>query len=131
MKRKNTLRGSLLLLFSLSGMVILQIQCRHDGLDVAQLDKVCYDKDIARIFSSCNAVGCHSQQGGEGGYVFTDYNSVMKAITPFNAQKSIAYQAITGKAFKQLMPPAGALSQEDRILLRIWIDQGAVHTTCN
>jgi hypothetical protein len=54
----------------------------------------------------------------------------MKGITPFNAQKSKVYQAITGKAFVQLMPPSGALTENERILIRVWIDQGAVKSTC-
>ena len=130
MKGKKTLRISLILLLTTSVLGLVQIRCRHDELNVADLDKVCYDRDIAPIFQSCSApTGCH-QQGGENTYVFTDYNSVMKTITPFNAQKSIAYKAITGKGFVQLMPPAGALSQKNRILIRVWINQGAEHTTC-
>jgi len=131
MKGKNKLRGSLLLLFSLSGLVLVLIQCRHDGLNVANLDPVCYQRDIEPIFqNSCGTTGCHDSQRGESGYTFTNYSSIMKAITPFNANKSKAYQAITGKAFVQLMPPSGALTQNERILIRVWIDQGAVQTTC-
>jgi hypothetical protein len=112
-------------------LVLVLVQCRHDGLNVSLLDKVCYQKDVAPIFqNSCGITGCHNRQGGDGGYVFTDYNSVMKAITPFNSNKSKAYQAITGKGFAQLMPPAGALSEKERILIRVWIDQGAEQTTC-
>jgi len=59
-----------------------------------------------------------------------DYTSILKAVTPYNAEKSVAYQAITGKGFKQLMPPGIPLSENDRILIRVWIDQGAVNTTC-
>lgn len=128
MKRRKTLRISILLLIATVGLVFVQIRCRHDGIDVTTLDKVCYERDIAPIFlRSCATTGCHDQQTSEGGYSFTDYNSVMKAITPFDAQKSTAYKAITGKGFMQLMPPAGALSQNERILIRVWIDQGAVN----
>lgn len=131
MKGKHTLRNSLLIFFTLSGLGLVQIQCRHDGIDVSTLDKVCYQKDIEPIFqNSCGTTGCHDSQRGESGYTFTDYTSIMKAITPFNANKSKAYQAITGKAFVQLMPPSGALTENERILIRVWIDQGAVQTTC-
>ena len=112
-------------------MSFVQVQCRHDGLNVSTLDKVCYERDIAPIFyNSCGVSGCHNQGHGQGGYSFTDYTSIMKAITPFNAQKSKAYQAITGKAFMQLMPPGAALTENERILIRVWIDQGAVNSTC-
>jgi len=131
MKGKKTIRISLMLLLAASVLVVVQTRCRHDGLNVATLDKVCYERDIAPIFlNSCGITGCHSQGRGKAGYVFTDYTDVMKAITPFNAQKSKAYQAITGKAFVQLMPPSGALTENERILIRVWIDQGAVNTTC-
>ncbi len=131
MNRKKVYGFSLILMVTASVLAVVQIQCRHDGINVDDIDKVCYEKDIAPIFQSCSAAsGCHNQQSSEGGYVFTDYNSVMKAITPFNAQKSAAYKAITGKGFVQLMPPAGALSQKERILIRVWIDQGAENSLC-
>jgi len=130
MKGKKTLRISLMLVFAASVLVLVQTQCRHDDLNASTLDKVCYQTQIGPIFlRSCGTTGCHDSRG-KGGYSFTDYNSVIKAITPFNAQKSKAYQAITGKAFVQLMPPSGALSENERILIRVWIDQGAVNTTC-
>jgi uncharacterized membrane protein len=131
MEGKHSLRNSLLIFFTLSGLGLVQIQCRHDGIVVSTLDKVCYQKDIEPIFqNSCGTTGCHDSQRGRGGYSFSDYTSIMKAITPFNANKSKAYQAITGKAFVQLMPPAGALTENERILIRVWIDQGALQTTC-
>ena len=131
MKGKHTRRNSLLIFFTLFALGIVQIQCRHDGID-ATLAKVCYQKDIEPIFqNSCGTTNCHGGTRGKAGYIFTDYASIMKAITPFNANKSKAYQAITGKAFVQLMPPSGALTEKERILIRVWIDQGAIQTTCN
>ena len=98
---------------------------------MATLANVCYETEIGPIFlRSCGTTGCHDTGHGEGGYSFTDYTSVMKAVTPFNAQKSTAYKAITGKGFVQLMPPAGALPEADRIAIRVWIDQGAANTSC-
>ena len=131
MKGKNTIRITLILMFATSVLVLVQIRCRHDGLNVAKLDKVCYTRDIGPIFlRSCGTTGCHDTQRAKGGYSFTDYTSVMKAITPFNSQKSTAYKAITGKGFVQLMPPSGALSENERILIRVWIDQGAENNSC-
>ena len=132
MKGKKKFGISLVFLISATVLALIQVRCKHDGLDVSTLDKVCYQRDIEPIFrNSCGITGCHGQQRGESGYTFTDYSSIIKAITPFDANKSKAYQAITGKGFVQLMPPAGALTQNERILIRVWIDQGAVQTTCN
>jgi len=130
MNRQKTIRISLILVCTSAVLALLQIRCRHDDLNAATLDKVCYTRDIGPIFlRSCGTTGCHDSRA-KGGYSFTDYTSVMQAITPFNAQKSKAYKAITGKGFVQLMPPSGALSQNERILIRVWIDQGAENTTC-
>ena len=131
MNEKNRLRGFLILLIALSGLAFILIQCRHDGLNVANIEKVCYQRDIEPIFqNSCGTTGCHDNRG-RSDYVFTNYASIKKAVTPFDANKSAAYKAITGKGFVQLMPPAGALTQNERILIRVWIDQGALQTTCN
>jgi len=131
MIRRKAAQISIILIFVLSLLALTEIRCRHDGINVATLDKVCFQRDVAPIFqNSCGITGCHNQQRGGGGYSFTYYTSVMEAITPFNAQKSIAYQAITGKGFVQLMPPSGALTEQERILIRVWIDQGAANTTC-
>ena len=131
MNRKKTLRFSFVLLFAAIGLVLVQIRCRHDDLNATTFAKVCYKTDIGPIFlRSCGTTNCHDSQSSKGGYTLTDdYNSVMKAITPFNAQKSPAYKAITGKGFVQLMPPGKALSENERILIRVWIDQGAENNT--
>jgi len=132
MKRNKTLRVSLILMTASLVLVLLQVSCRHDGFNVAELDKVCYEKEIAPIFlNSCGTTGCHDSKNGEAGYSFTNDAGVMKSVTPSDAQKSKAYKAITGKGFTQLMPPSGALTEKERILIRVWIDQGAVQTTCN
>lgn len=130
MKGKRTFRISLLLFAVVLFLALLQIRCRHDGLNVATLDKVCFQRDVLPIFqNSCGTTNCHGSKG-RGGYSFTDYTSIMKAVSAGNPYKSKAYLAITGKGFTQLMPPSGALSQKERILVRVWIEQGAENTTC-
>jgi len=129
MKEKKTLRFSLILLIAASALGLVQTQCRHDNLVSDPVSaKICYD-DVETIFLTCSAkVGCH-KQGDEGGIALVDYTSIRNSVTPGNAQKSKAYQAITGKGFKQLMPPTGALPESDRILIRNWIDQSASSDT--
>ena len=130
MKGKKTFRITLLLLASVTFFALLQIRCRHDGLNVANLEKVCFQRDVLPIFvNSCGTANCHGSKG-KGGYSFTDYTSIMKSISAGNAYKSKAYLAMTGKGFAQMMPPSGALSQNERILVRVWIEQGAANTTC-
>ena len=126
MKGKKSLRFSLMLVFAASVLVLVQSRCRHDDL-VLTGEKICYN-DIESILSNCSSTaGCH-QPGGENKYVFNNYDAIYKSITtPGNAQKSPVYKAITGKGFMQLMPPGNLtpLSENQRILIRNWIDQGA------
>jgi uncharacterized membrane protein len=77
--------------------------------------------------NSCGTSGCHDGRG-EAGYVFTDYTSIMEAITPGNADKSKAYKAMTSTF--RLMPPNNALPESKRTIIRLWIEQGAQETTC-
>ncbi|MCX6229563.1 MAG: hypothetical protein NTV75_10420 [Bacteroidia bacterium] len=126
---RRSFRLSILFFFGTILLIAIQVQCRHDGLNVATLKPVCFDTEIAPIFVN-NCASCHNRSHMEAGYSYADYNSIMKSITPFESQNSKAYQAITGKGFKQLMPPNSALSENDRILIRVWIDQGAKYTIC-
>ena len=129
MSGRKTMQISLKLVFVFLLALVVLADCRHDGLNVSTLKQVCYDTEIAPIFlNKCGS--CHSATRSRGGFGFYDYNSIIQSVTPFNAQKSKAYQAITGKAFTQLMPPDGALSENERILIRVWIDQGAKNTIC-
>lgn len=103
--------------------------CEHEGIPADQMDQVCFNQQVLPIFqNSCATSGCHDTQTAENGYVFTDYSSIMKAITPGNASKSKAYKAITSSV--ELMPPHNPLPMEKRILIRLWIEQGAKETDC-
>jgi len=128
-RRGKTIGISLKLLLSIMIFAFLLVQCRHEGLNVATLTPVCFDTQIAPIFIN-NCGSCHNASKGKGGYTFVDYASIRASVTPYNADKSVAYQAITGKSFIQLMPPGIPLSENERILIRVWIDQGALNTIC-
>ena len=103
--------------------------CKHDGPPADQLEEICFTGQVLPIFStSCGIAGCHDAITAESGYVFTDYSSIMKSITPGNAEKSKAYSAITSTL--GLMPPDNPLPINKRTLIRLWIEQGAKETTC-
>lgn len=110
-------------------VLLVANSCKHDGTPADQMDQICFQEQILPIFqNSCATSGCHSGGHGAGGYVFSDYSGIMKAISPGNAEKSEAYKAITSTF--QLMPPGNALPKEKRTLIRLWIEQGAKETTC-
>jgi len=115
--------------FTMVLLIFMCVSCQHEGIPADQMEQICFNQQVLPIFqNSCAISGCHNAQTAEGGYVFTDYSNIMKSITPGNASKSKAYKAITSQI--QLMPPHNPLPMDKRILIRVWIDQGAKETDC-
>ena len=128
MKFKQLGYFSILVAILILPLFFLVNSCRHEGIPADQMEQICFTEQVLPIFqNSCATSGCHDSRG-EAGYTFTDYTSIMKAITPGNSAGSKAYQAITSTF--QLMPPNNALSVSDRTIIRLWIDQGAKEITC-
>ena len=120
---------SILVATVLLPVLILINSCQHEGIPADQMEQVCFTEQVLPIFqNSCVTSGCHDSKTAEEGYVFTDYTSIMKSISPGNAYKSKAYQAITSTS--ELMPPDNALPLEKRTIIRLWIEQGANETDC-
>jgi hypothetical protein len=117
--------------FVIAGLIFMFLlinSCKNNGVPADQMPQICFTKQVLPIFqNNCATSGCHDSRG-ESGYVFTDYSSIMQSITPGNAAKSKAYQAMTS-AF-QLMPPNNPLSENNRTIIRLWIEQGANETNC-
>ena len=117
------------LIFGLGVVLLGTNSCKHDAPAADQMEEICFTGQILPILStSCGTAGCHDATTAEKGYIFTDYSSIMKAITPGNAEKSPAYEAMISK--NETMPPDNPLPLEKRTLIRIWIEQGAKETTC-
>lgn len=119
--------------FSMVGLTILPLfflfdSCKHEGIPADQFPEVCFQSEILPIFQNSCAT-CHGGTRSEAGLDFSNYAGIMKAITPGDANKSKAYQAITSTF--QLMPPDNALPADKRTLIRLWIEQGAKETTCD
>jgi len=126
-KQFGFLSGALILVIGLT--FFLTNSCKHDSIPANEFDPVCFTDKVLPIFqNSCGTTGCHDKNTAESGYVFTDYASIMKAITPGNASKSKAYMAMTSPF--TIMPPKNPLPMDKRILVRLWIEQGAKETTC-
>jgi hypothetical protein len=104
--------------------------CRHDSNEIDQLADVCFDTEILPIFqTSCAISGCHDQ-GGER-YSFTSYENILKAVTPGDPYNSSVYTTLIKIwSFEGMMPPNQPLSEHNRTLIRVWIQQGARNTTC-
>ncbi|HVN58487.1 MAG TPA: hypothetical protein VMT63_09340 [Bacteroidales bacterium] len=104
--------------------------CIHDlGLPPG-VPAICFDNEVLPIFqNNCAISGCHGS-GGRSRFNLTTYTGIMEGITPGNPSQSRFYQAITGNG-AGLMPPDNPISMENRTIIRLWILQGAVHTTCS
>jgi mono/diheme cytochrome c family protein len=111
-------------------MGLMTYSCQHSLPNANDMPEVCFTSEVLPIFqSNCAISGCHGGGSGGGDLVLSDYNSIMQAITPGDAKKSKAYQAIIAK-WINAMPPDKPLPLEARNIIRIWIEQGAGNTTC-
>jgi len=120
--------GVFVIVLLLTGTGILP-SCTHETLSLSQFDTVCFERDVLTVFQNgCATTSCHDGQGG-GGLVLNTYAGIMRGVTAGSSAQSKVYQAITA-TLVQPMPPSQALSEPDRIRIRLWIDQGAQETTC-
>lgn len=108
-------------------VLFLANSCKHEGIPADQLPEICFQNEILPIFQN-SCASCHGSTHGDAGLDFSNYSGIMKAITPGNADKSKAYQAITSTF--ELMPPNNPLPEDKRTLIRLWIEQGAKETSC-
>ena len=103
--------------------------CTHSTELPANIDSVCFDTEVLPIFqTNCALSGCHGDNAEE--FSLTDYESIIKQITPLEPENSELYKAMTD-SWGELMPPPPAqpLSKQQRNVIYIWIKQGA-NTTC-
>lgn len=116
---------SLLLIFFVSFSFI---KCSHEP-DLSEFPEVCFTRDVLPVFlNNCTMTGCHDGTG-ESDMSFRNYNEIVDGITPGNADKSEIYKSLIDK-WGERMPPDKPLSVENRTKIRLWIEQGAIETTC-
>lgn len=122
-------RRFLLRSFLLIALVsIFHTTCTHEA-DISDLPEVCFTGDILPVFlNNCTMAGCHDGSG-ESEFSFRSYPEIMQGITPGDADASEIYKSIVS-GWGERMPPDKPLAIEDRMKIRIWIDQGAAETTC-
>ena len=125
---KKAIIGGLFVAVLITATTGIVPSCTHDAVDLSQFDTVCFERDILHVFrNGCATGGCHS--GGGEGMDLTSYDGIKRGIPTKSPSQSIIYQAITS-TMVQPMPPGHALAESDRILIRIWIEQGAKETKC-
>jgi hypothetical protein len=105
--------------------------CTHDPIGIEELDTVCFDTRVFPIIqTSCGISGCHNGVSGEEGFDASNYESIMKAVTPGDPRGSTLYKVITDIHGEHMMPPDLPLNKEQRTLIQVWIAQGAIETHC-
>jgi hypothetical protein len=120
MKRFGFFSASLII--GLSSIFFLSNSCKHDGIPATDMAPVPFTQ-VQLIYSSyCGK--CHGGgKGGESRLDLTGYTGIRNSVVPFNSSKSKSYQSMISTI--QIMPPDVALPTNERILVRLWIDQGA------
>ena len=104
--------------------------CSHVA-NIANMPEVCFTGDVLPIFTNnCAISGCHDGGGGESHFALNNYADIIRDITPGNPDASRLYQAIIAK-WANRMPPGQPLSMQNREIIRIWIEQGAIQTICS
>jgi hypothetical protein len=103
--------------------------CTHDSILPADAE-ICFERDVLPVFlNSCAISGCHDGSG-ESDLVLTNYVAISHALEPGNPDNSEVYKAITSRWGENRMPPSGPLPLETRMLIRLWIEQGAPQSIC-
>jgi uncharacterized membrane protein len=105
------------------------ISCTHTA-DLSNLPEVCFEGDVLPVFkNSCSITGCHDGNG-ESDLILNNYLDISHSVVPGDPLASEVYKAIIATAGENKMPPDRPLSLENRILIRLWIEQGAQLTVC-
>ncbi len=108
--------------------LFIQSACTHEA-DIENMNEICFDTQVLPIIkTSCGISGCHD--GTTGGFLATDYGSVMLSVKPSDARASTLYRIITDIRSDEMMPPDRPLTQLQRSIIQVWIDQGAYETIC-
>ena len=102
--------------------------CTHNA-DISNLPEVCFVRDVLPIYSNnCAIPNCHDGTGENR--ALNTYIDIRNSVVPYNPDKSHSYSAIISKWGQNRMPPGQPLSEHNRTLIRVWIEQGANETTC-
>ncbi len=103
--------------------------CSHKA-DLSGIPPVCFDRDVFPIFlNSCAKPACHDGSG-ESELVLTSYSVIRNGVVPGAPYSSSLYKSIIATSGENKMPPDQPLTIDNRILIRVWIEQGAEQIPC-
>jgi hypothetical protein len=103
--------------------------CTHNAV-LDNIPELCFDRDVLPIFqNSCAISGCHDG-AGESGLLLNSYVPISNAVDPGKPYSSSVYKAIIATSGENRMPPDQPLSLDNRTIIRLWIEQGALLSIC-
>jgi len=105
--------------------ILIHYGCKHDPV----YPEVCFESDVLPIFqNNCTMAGCHNQVDAEEDIILTDYDNIMNAgVVAGYATRSKVYKVLIGG--ENPMPPDGKLSDNQILIIRSWIENGAENNT--
>ena len=120
---------ALLIIFTITSWIT---SCTHQA-NITGIPEICFGRDVLPIFvNSCAMPGsrCHNGQGGESRMALNSYTDISQLVVPGNPNASRVYKAIIAAGGENKMPPGQPLSLDNRTIIRLWIEQGAIWTVC-
>jgi uncharacterized membrane protein len=83
------------------------------------------------VTSGCALSGCHDEITREEGVVLTNYTNIMREVRPNDPNNSGLYEYLSAGGEDIMPPPPNApFTQTQKDLIKRWINQGALETTC-
>ncbi len=106
------------------------LSCRHEIVNSDNFPEICFEREVLPVFrNSCGITGCHAGNG-DINYDLTDYLGISHSVVSGKPYESPVYRAIIAKTGENRMPPDRPLDLESRVVIRLWIEQGARLTSC-
>lgn len=113
----------------LSIMAISVSSCEQGPGNTDGLRTVCFDTEVLPLIQSgCATTDCHDA-AAEGGFMLDTYEGILAGILSGDPSNSTLYKALISTGDDH-MPPDTVMAMEDRVLIRVWIEQGAEETIC-
>lgn len=110
----------------LFGTAVLLTTCTKD----VNAPSACFQEKILPIFvSNCAQSGCHNTKDHRGHYDFSNYEGIMKGVTPKHPLQSEVYKVIRGNNPSMPAEPYSRLTSTQVNLIKLWINAGAQNTS--
>jgi uncharacterized membrane protein len=122
--------SGIILVCLILGAFLLIPSCKHEISIAGQYDTICFDTKIQPLIAAkCGRCHGGNSTGRSVHPSLMTYDEIRREVTPYKSAQSRLYSVMLS-LWENPMPPDSALSLTERLMIRIWIDQGAIHTKC-